>query len=41
MIPQKILDEIIINCNNPDSIYVVGSLVLNINNPNDINLLYY
>lgn len=34
MIPQNILDKIIVNYHNPDSIYVVGSSVLNINNPN-------
>ena len=39
MIPQNILDEIIINCHNPDSIYIVGSSILNINHPNDIDLL--
>lgn len=39
MIPQNILDKIIINCHNPDSIYIVGSSILNINHPNDIDLL--
>ena len=38
MIPQNILDKIIINCHNPDSIYIVGSSILNINHPNDIDL---
>lgn len=39
MIPKNILDKIIIDCNNPDSIYIVGSSVLNIDNPNDVDLL--
>ena len=39
MIPKNILDKIIIDCYNPDSIYIVGSSVLNIDNPNDVDLL--
>lgn len=39
MIPKNILDKIIIDCYNPDSIYIVGSSVLNINNPKDFDLL--